>query len=67
MRKNLTLLLYCAFVDVVAYTLVVLPAYAFQIGSSGTGYVRIASQAATAAMLSAQRSATLGGGGAADW
>lgn len=59
MRKKLTLVLYLLFVDLMSYMLVVLPAYSFQVSSSTTGYVRIASQAATQAMISAQRSATL--------
>ena len=59
MRKKLSLVLYMLLVDVVACSLVVFPAYAFQVSSSTTGYVRIASQAAQVAMLSAQRSATL--------
>lgn len=59
MRKTLTRVLYLLFVDLMSYILVVLPAYSFQVSSSTTGYVRIATQAAQAAMVSAQRSATL--------
>jgi len=53
------LALYLGLVEILSYTLVVLPAYSFQVSSSYTGYVRVASSAATAAMISAQRSATL--------
>jgi hypothetical protein len=59
MRKKLTLALYLCFVELLSYMLVVVPAYSFQVSSSTTGYVRIASQAATQAMVAAQRSATL--------
>ncbi|MDE3050229.1 MAG: hypothetical protein KGJ48_10050, partial [Nitrospirota bacterium] len=59
MRETLTRVCYLLFVDLISYLLIVVPAYSFQVSSSTTGYVRIASQAATQAMLSAQRSATL--------
>ena len=59
MRKKLTRALYLGCVELLSYMLVVFPAYAFQVSSSTTGYVRIASQAATQAMVAAQRSATL--------
>ena len=59
MRKTLTHALYLLFVDLVFYCLVVHPVYAFQISSSTTGYVRVASQAAVSAMVTAQRVATL--------
>ena len=39
--------------------LVVFPVYAFQVSSSTTGYVRVASQAAVSSMVAAQRAATL--------
>jgi hypothetical protein len=59
MRKTLTRALYLGFVELLSYLLVVIPAYSFQVSSSTTGYVRIASQAAMASMVSAQRAATL--------
>ena len=59
MRPKLSLVLYMLLVEVVGFYLVVFPVYAFQVSSSTTGYVRIASQAATQAMVAAQRSATL--------
>ena len=59
MRKKLSLCLYMLLVDVVACYLVVFPAYAFQVSSSTTGYVRVASQAAVSTMLTAQRAATV--------
>ena len=45
MRKKLSLCLYMMLVEVVACYLVVFPVYAFQVSSSTTGYVRVASQA----------------------
>ena len=59
MRKKLSLCLYMLLVDVVACHLVVFPVYAFQVSSSTTGYVRVASQAAVSTMLTAQRAATV--------
>jgi hypothetical protein len=59
MRKTLSLCLYLLLVDVVACYLVVFPVYAFQVSSSTTGYVRVASQAAVSTMLTAQRAATV--------
>jgi len=59
MRKTLTLALYLGFVELLSYLLVVVPAYSFQVSSSTTGYVRVASQAAMASMVAAQRAATL--------
>ncbi|MDP1768372.1 MAG: hypothetical protein Q8L74_06145 [Nitrospirota bacterium] len=59
MRKKLSLVLYLLFVDLVAYALVVCPVSAFQLSSSTTGYVRVASQAAMSTMLTAQRATTL--------
>ncbi|MBI3806202.1 MAG: hypothetical protein HY281_01610 [Nitrospirae bacterium] len=59
MRKTLTRALYLVCVDLIALYLVVLPAYAFQVSSSTTGYVRVASQAAVSTMLTAQRAATV--------
>lgn len=58
-RSFVALLAFSLLFWVISFGLVVAPAYAFQISSSSTGYVRVASQAATSAMLSAQRSATL--------
>ena len=46
MRKKLSLVLYMVFVEAIAVYLVVFPVYAFQVSSSTTGYVRVASQAA---------------------
>ena len=59
MRAKLSLCLYMLLVEVVAYALVVFPVYAFQVSSSTTGYVRVASQAAMSTMVAAQRAATL--------
>src|SRR5207253_8853044 len=59
MRKTLNLCLYMLLVDLISMYLVVFPAYAFQVSSSTTGYVRIASQAAVSTMLTAQRAATV--------
>jgi len=59
MRAKLSLCLYLLLVDVVGFYLVVFPAYAFQVSSSTTGYVRVASQAAVSTMLTAQRAATV--------
>ena len=59
MRKKLILCFYLLVVEVVAWYLVVFPAYAFQVSSSTTGYVRVASQAAVSTMVAAQRAATL--------
>ena len=59
MRKTLTRALYLVFVDLVFYGLVVHPVSAFQVSSSTTGYVRVASQAAVSSMVAAQRAATL--------
>ena len=59
MRNTLTRTFYLLFVDLVVYCLVVHPVYAFQISSSTTGYVRVASQAAVSSMVAAQRAATL--------
>ena len=59
MRKKLSLCLYMLLVEVVAYALVVFPVSAFQVSSSTTGYVRVASQAAVSTMLTAQRAATV--------
>jgi hypothetical protein len=54
MRKTLSLCLYMLLVEVVAYALVVFPVYAFQVTSSTTGYVRVASQAAVSAYQTAK-------------
>jgi hypothetical protein len=54
MRKTLSLCLYMLLVEVVAYALVVFPVYAFQVSSSTTGYVRVASQAAVSAYQTAK-------------
>ncbi len=59
MRKKLSLMLYLLLVEAVACALVVVPVYAFQVSSSSTGYVRVASQAAVSSMVAAQRAATL--------
>ena len=59
MWKKLTLALYLVVVDLLSLYLVVFPAYAFQVSSSTTGYVRVASQAAVSTMLTAQRAATV--------
>lgn len=59
MRKKLSLMLYMLLVEAVACYLVVFPVYAFQVSSSTTGYVRVASQAAVSSMVAAQRVATL--------
>src|SRR5437660_2721811 len=59
MREKLTLALYLVFVDLISMYLVVFPAYAFQVSSSTTGYVRVASQAAVSTMLAAQRAASV--------
>ena len=59
MRTKLGICLYMLLVEVVAYALVVFPVYAFQVSSSTTGYVRVASQAAMSSMVAAQRAATL--------
>jgi hypothetical protein len=49
MRKKLSLCLYMLLVEVVAMYLVVVPVYAFQVSSSSTGYVRVATAAAVSA------------------
>jgi hypothetical protein len=59
MRKTLSLVLYMLLVEVIAVYLVVFPVYAFQVSSSTTGYVRVASQAAVSLMLTAQRAASV--------
>jgi hypothetical protein len=59
MRKTLSLCLYMLLVEVIACYLVVVPVYAFQVSSSTTGYVRVASQAAVSTMLTAQRAASV--------
>jgi hypothetical protein len=59
MRKKLSLCLYLLLVEAVACYLVVFPVYAFQVSSSTTGYVRVASQAAVSTMLTAQRAAAV--------
>ena len=46
MRKTLSLVLYMLLVEVVAVYLIVFPVSAFQVSSSTTGYVRVASQSA---------------------
>lgn len=59
MRKTLTLALYLVLVDLISLYLVVFPAYAFQVSSSNTGYVRVAPQSAVTAMVGAQRAAMM--------
>ncbi len=59
MRTKLGICLYMLLVDVICCYLVVFPVYAFQVSSSTTGYVRVASQAAVSTMLTAQRAATV--------
>ena len=59
MRKKLTLALYLVLVDLLSLYLVVFPAYAFQVSSSTTGYVRVAPQSAVTAMVGAQRAAMI--------
>ena len=59
MRKTVTLALYLVVVDLLSLYLVVFPAYAFQVSSSTTGYVRVAPQSAVTAMVGAQRAAMI--------
>ena len=54
MRKKLSLCLYMLLVEAIAVYLVVFPVYAFQVSSSTTGYVRVASQAAVSAYQTAK-------------
>jgi hypothetical protein len=54
MRKKLTLALYLGFVELLSYMLVVFPAYSFQVSSSTTGYVRVASAAAVSSYQAAK-------------
>ncbi len=59
MRAKLSLVLYMLFVEVVVYSLVVFPAYAFQVSQSTTGYVRTLNASGASAMFSAARPAQL--------
>jgi len=59
MRAKLSLCLYMLLVEAIAVYLVVFPVYAFQVSSSTTGYVRVASQAAVSTMLTVQRAASV--------
>ena len=54
MRKKLSLVLYMLLVELVAIYLVVVPVYAFQVSSSSTGYVRVATAAAVSAYQAAK-------------
>ncbi|MDP1769134.1 MAG: hypothetical protein Q8L74_10090 [Nitrospirota bacterium] len=58
-RSFVALLAFSLLFWVIAFGLVVTPAYAFLLSDSSTGYVRKASQAAVSSMLTAQRSAQL--------
>ena len=57
MRQTLTTSLYLVLVDLIAVYLVVSPVSAFQISSSSTGYVRVATSAAVGAYETANRAA----------
>ena len=59
MRKKLSLMLYLLLVEAVACYLVVVPAYAFQISSSTTGYVRVIPSSGATSMLAASRASHL--------
>jgi len=59
MRKTLSLVLYMLLVELVAIYLVVFPAYAFQVSSSTTGYVRTVNAAGAAPMFAANRAANI--------
>ena len=57
MRQTLMKYLYLVVVDLIAMYLVAYPVYAFQISSSSTGYVRVATASAIGAYQTAQRAA----------
>ena len=57
MRQTLTTCLYLLLVDLITVYLVVSPVSAFQISSSSTGYVRVATSAAIGAYETANRAA----------
>jgi hypothetical protein len=59
MRQKLALMGYMVLVELVAWFLVVLPVYSFQVSSSSTGYVRTLNAAGSSAMFSAARPAQL--------
>jgi hypothetical protein len=59
MRKTLSLCLYMLLVEVIAVYLVVFPAYAFQVSSSTTGYVRILNLSGASTMFAANRASTI--------
>ncbi|MEO7862251.1 MAG: hypothetical protein ABIU05_17835 [Nitrospirales bacterium] len=59
MWSKLSLCLYMLLVDVVAVYLVIVPAYAFQVSSSTTGYVRTVTAAGAAPMFVANRAANI--------
>ncbi len=62
MRKTVTrvrTVCYLLLTEMIAVYLIAFPVHAFQVSSSTTGYVRVASQAAVASMVAAQRAATL--------
>jgi len=59
MRAKLSLCFYMLLVDVVACYLVVFPAYAFQVSSSTTGYVRTLTLSGASTMFAANRASTI--------
>jgi hypothetical protein len=59
MRAKLSLCLYMLLVEVVGFYLVVFPAYAFQVSSSTTGYVRTLTPSGASTMFAANRASTI--------
>ena len=57
MRKTIVKGLYLLLTEVIAVYLVAFPVYAFQVSSSSTGYVRVATEAAVSAYQVANRAA----------
>ena len=59
MRKTLRTLGYMTIIEMIAVYLVAFPVYAFQVSSSSTGYVRVATQSAQLAYIASNRAAML--------
>ena len=59
MRKTLARGFYLLLTELIAVYLIAFPAYAFQVSSSSTGYVRVATQSAQLAYVAANRAALI--------
>ena len=59
MRKTIAQGVYLLLTELITVYLVVCPAYAFQVSSSSTGYVRVATQAAQLAYVAANRASLI--------